>query len=46
MKINGTHEAQYARVWDYAYEIKKVLPESTVKILCEDPEPGQKVGDL
>ena len=44
LKINGTHRAQFAQVWDYAYELKRILPDSTVKILCEDPEPGTERG--
>lgn len=44
IKINGTHIEQFGQVWDYAYEVKRVLPESTVKILCEDPEPGTESG--
>lgn len=43
-KINGTHEEQYSDLWKYANQLKKVLPESTVKILTEDPEPGQVSG--
>ncbi|KAL8156231.1 hypothetical protein AgCh_001359 [Apium graveolens] len=39
MKISGTHEEQYTRVWKYAHEVKKVLPSSTIKILTENPEP-------
>ena len=44
IKINGTHEIQYSQVWDYAYEVKRVLPDSTVKILTADPEPGTDRG--
>ncbi|XP_074356643.1 uncharacterized protein LOC141696397 [Apium graveolens] len=43
-KINGTHEEQYADLWKYGHEWKKVLPESTVKILTENPEPDQISG--
>ena len=44
VKINGTHQEQFGMVWDYAHELKKVLPESTVQILTEDPEPRQQSG--
>ncbi|XP_074337149.1 uncharacterized protein LOC141674321 [Apium graveolens] len=44
LKINGTHKEQFGQVWDYAYEVRRVLPESTIKILCEDPEPGEQSG--
>lgn len=44
IKINGTHEIQYSQIWDYAHEVKRVLPESTIKILTEDPEPGTNRG--
>lgn len=43
-KINGTHKEQYSQLWRYAYQLRKVLPESTIKILTEDPEPGQESG--
>lgn len=43
-KINGTHEEQYADLWKYGYQLKKFLPETTVKILTENPEPGQVSG--
>lgn len=29
---------------DYAYELKRVLPETTIKILIEDPLPGTNKG--
>ncbi|XP_074365213.1 uncharacterized protein LOC141706321 [Apium graveolens] len=41
IKINGTAAAQYAQVWDYAYELKRVLPETTVKVLTEDQVSGR-----
>lgn len=44
LKINGTHELQFGQVWDYGFEVKRVLPESTVKILTKDPEPGTDSG--
>ena len=44
MKISGTHEEQYTMVWKYAHELKKVLPESTIKVLTEDPKPDTKRG--
>ena len=41
VKINGTHAEQYSQIWKYAYELRRVLPETTVKILTENPEtPG------
>ncbi|XP_063941468.1 uncharacterized protein LOC135149632 [Daucus carota subsp. sativus] len=43
-RINGTHEEQYADLWKYGYQLKKVLPETTVKILTENPEPEQVSG--
>ena len=38
VKINGTHAEQYSQIWKYAYELRRVLPETTVKILTENPE--------
>ena len=44
VKINGTHAEQYSHVWKYGHELKRVLPETTVKILTENPEPGSDRG--
>ena len=32
--INGTHEESFAQLWDYGNEVKKVMPDSTLPILC------------
>ncbi|XP_074352940.1 uncharacterized protein LOC141692100 [Apium graveolens] len=45
LKINDTHKEQF--VFFHAplrLKILQVLPESTIKILCEDPEPGEQSG--
>ncbi|XP_074326636.1 uncharacterized protein LOC141664577 [Apium graveolens] len=44
LKNNETHSTQFGQAWDYAHEIKRVLPENTIKILCEDPESGTGSG--
>ena len=43
-RINDTHVEQYAYMWKYAHQLKKVLHQSTVKILTENPEPSQVSG--
>lgn len=40
--IKGDHVAEYALLWDYMNEIKKTMPESTVKLELEDAEGGQE----
>lgn len=42
--IHGKHEAQYTKHWDYAAEVRRVMPENTIRLLTEDPLPGGQSG--
>ena len=46
MKIKGTHAVQYSKIWDYAYQLRKILPESTIKIPTKVRNQGLKAGDF
>ncbi|XP_063943790.1 uncharacterized protein LOC135150742 [Daucus carota subsp. sativus] len=41
-KINGRHVEQYSRVWDYAQELLKAMPDSTVLVTTENAEEPEK----
>lgn len=42
--IRGKHEVQYGKLWDYATEIRRAMPGSTVKLLTEDAMPNEEIG--
>ena len=37
-KINGSNVEQYSRVWYYASELLKAMPNGTVLVMTEDGE--------
>lgn len=39
--IISKHEKEYEKIFDYANEIKRVMPTSTVKVMSETGSPGQ-----
>lgn len=44
LKINGTHQIQFEEVWNYGNELQRVMPDTTVKILTEEPDAGTDRG--
>lgn len=41
-KIRGRHDEQYGQVWDYANELLKAMPDSTVLVMIEDTADPEK----
>ena len=41
-KINGNYAEQYSKLWDYASELRKAMPGSTVPLMTEDGQAEER----